>query len=223
MTIPFTLNPMIVGAGILTGLVVGGIVLLRSLFLFVTVSGRSMVPTLQPHDHVLVLRVCVAKKIKKGAIVLLDASAAQHLPPSAARHFLSSHASFIKRVVAVTGETYIDPGTSVPLRSGDKPYPLQETKHWYIPSGMVFVCGDNLTASSDSRIWGPVPLNVIQGVVIHHFKKQSGPMLALHPIPSKSHERGAARHAHGFCSEWGGAPESRQAREETCKRKGLAP
>lgn len=198
MTIPFTLNPMIVSTSVLIGLIAGGIVLLRSRFLFVTVQGRSMAPTLQPQDHVLVLRMRATKKIKKGAIVLLDASAARNLlqsaarrlPPPAVQHLAPANAplikrvaaaagktSFIKRVVAVAGETYIDthidPGTSVPLKSVEKPSPLNETICWHIPPGMVFVCGDNLAASFDSRTWGPVPLNVIQGVVIHHFKKQT--------------------------------------------------
>lgn len=173
MTSPFTLHPMVVSAGVLAGLIAGGIVLLRSLFLFVTVQGRSMVPTLQPQDHVLVLRMRVAKKIKKGAIMLLDASVARHLPSSAARHLSSANASIIKRVVAVAGETYIDPGMSVSLKPVDRPYASQATGCWRIPPGMVFVCGDNLAASADSRRWGPVPLGAIQGIVIHHFKKQA--------------------------------------------------
>lgn len=170
---PFTLDLVIACAGALAGLIVGGIVLLRSLFLFVTVQGRSMVPTLQPQDHVLVLRVRVAKNINKGSIVLLDSSVARQLPSPAARTVLSSHATFIKRVVAVAGETYTDPGTSVLFKSVEKPSSSHETKCWHIPPGMVFVCGDNRAASSDSRLWGPVPLSAIQGVVIHHFKRQA--------------------------------------------------
>lgn len=162
MTIPFTLKLMIVSAGALASLLAGGMVLLRSLFLFVTVRGQSMAPTLQPQDHVLARRVRLARKIKKGAIVLLDASAAQHLSPAPA--------AFIKRIVAVEGETYTDPDTSALLKSVEKPSPPRATRCWQIPPGMVFVCGDNLAASTDSRRWGPVPLSAIQGVVIHHFK-----------------------------------------------------
>ena len=164
MTIPINLKLMVVSSGVLTGLIVGGIVLLRSLFLFVTVKGLSMAPTLKPQDHVLVLRMWAARKIKKGAIVLLDASAVRHS---------LSNTSFIKRVVAVAGDIYTDPGTSVPLKPIDKLSPPQETRRWHIPPGMVFVCGDNLAASADSRTWGPVPLSAIKGVVIHHFKKQT--------------------------------------------------
>jgi len=124
-----------------------------------------MTPTLRHQDHVLVLRVRAERASKKGAIVLLDASAVPHLS--------SPGTSFIKRVVAVAGETYADPAPSLPLQSVDKLSPLKETKRWLIPPGMVFVCGDHLAASSDSRAWGPVPLSAIQGVVIHAFKKQT--------------------------------------------------
>jgi signal peptidase I len=165
MTLPFALKLLLVSAGVLAGLIVGGIALLRSLLLFVTVKGASMTPTLRHQDRVLVLRARAVRKIKKGAIVLLDASALPNLP--------SPGTSFIKRVVAVAGETYTEPGTSLPLQPVDELSPLKETRRWLIPPGMVFVCGDHLAASSDSRAWGPVPLSIVEGVVIYHFKKQT--------------------------------------------------
>jgi len=149
-----SLTVLLMSAGAMTGLLVGGIILLRSRFLFVTVRGMSMAPTLHPRDHVLVWRVRAGKGITTGAIVLLDASAAHHHP--------AAPGPFIKRVVAVAGETYTDLGTS-----GLK------TRRWVIPAGMIFVCGDHRTASEDSRAWGPVPLGVITGVVMHHFQRQT--------------------------------------------------
>lgn len=165
--IPYRLILMLVSSGGLIGLFVGGMILLRSRLLFVTVKGWSMAPTLHPQDHVLVLRVRAAQKIKKGAIVLLDAAAI--------RHSASPDIFFIKRVVAVAGETYLDPGMSLPLPPVDERSSRKETRRWHISPGMVFVCGDHLAASSDSREWGPVPLSAIQGVVIYHFKKQTPP------------------------------------------------
>ena len=163
---PFLLNPLIVSVAVLTGLMVGGIILLRSLFLFVMVSGWSMAPTLEPQDHVLVLHMWAARKIKKGSIVLLK--------NPAARHFSSPNATLIKRVVAVAGDVYTDPGTSVSLKSLDDQQSLNEggQRRWRIPPGMVFVCGDHLAASQDSRVWGPVPLSSIEGVVIYRFKNE---------------------------------------------------
>lgn len=159
---------LLVSFGVLAGLNLGGIVLLRSLFLFVIVKGASMAPTLHHQDRVLVLRTRAAGTIKKEAIVLLDASAIQQQP--------SPGTSLIKRVVAVAGEIYPDPATGDPVQLVDESPSLKERKSWQIPPGMIFVCGDNLVVSCDSREWGPVPLSAVQGVVIHTFKRARYPV-----------------------------------------------
>lgn len=42
----------------------------------------------------------------------------------------------------------------------------EEIKHITIPQGHVFLCGDNLANSTDSRHYGPVPLGLVRGKVI---------------------------------------------------------
>lgn len=35
-----------------------------------------------------------------------------------------------------------------------------------VPKGHVWVCGDNLTASRDSRVYGPVPIGLVKGRIV---------------------------------------------------------
>ena len=40
------------------------------------------------------------------------------------------------------------------------------SEHVRIPKGHVWVCGDNLTASRDSRVYGPVPIGLVKGRIV---------------------------------------------------------
>ena len=86
-------------------------------------------------------------------------------PPS------NSSIDYIKRVIALPGETveikdglvYIDGG------SLSEPYildpPHYTMKPLEVPQGHCFVLGDNRNSSNDSHIWGPLPLDNIEGKV----------------------------------------------------------
>jgi signal peptidase I len=56
---------MLLSLGVLAGLIVSSLVLLRSLFLFITIEGGSMSPTLESQDRVLVLRTWAAEGSRK--------------------------------------------------------------------------------------------------------------------------------------------------------------
>lgn len=78
------------------------------------------------------------------------------------------HKIFIKRIVALPGET-IEIRQGAVYVNGDKlnePY-LRNLAHGdfppqKIPAGNVFVLGDNRDSSNDSRFWGDLPIRNIQ-------------------------------------------------------------
>lgn len=40
------------------------------------------------------------------------------------------------------------------------------SEHIIVPKGHVWVCGDNPTASRDSRVYGPVPIALVKGRIV---------------------------------------------------------
>ncbi|GAB3524614.1 signal peptidase I [Arthrobacter monumenti] len=130
----------------------------------VGVDLASMEPTLDPGSIAFVLKTGQAKSdVELGDLVVFP-SPADETP-------------VIKRVVAEAGQQievrdgllYVD---SVQV---DEPfvdqstidgtfYPLTE-----VPPGTVFVMGDNRERSIDSRDFGPLPVNSIEGVVVWSF------------------------------------------------------
>ena len=92
-----------------------------------------------------------------------------------------SSSKFIKRVVAVGGDTIQVRNNRVILNGvpANEPYINSDTscandgsictlmRPYRVPSGYVFTLGDNRGLSSDSRVWGPVPTTWIIGKVIH--------------------------------------------------------
>lgn len=98
------------------------------------VSGASMEPTFDSGDYLIVDELSYnLRKPQKGEVVVF-------------RYPLDPSKFFIKRVAGLPGET---------IEINEKKITLAENEY--------FVLGDNASASSDSRIWGPVPENLIIG------------------------------------------------------------
>ncbi|MCA9679815.1 MAG: signal peptidase I [Kofleriaceae bacterium] len=53
--------------------------------------------------------------------------------------------------------------------------PCAPQVHYVVPPGNVFVMGDNRQNSSDSRVWGPVPLDNIKGKAMFIWYSQADP------------------------------------------------
>jgi signal peptidase I len=105
-----------------------------------SVEGPSMEPTLREGDRVIVDLLSFRRRApREGDVVLLDGPGG------------------IELVKRVAGDE-----TTAPI-----PPPLLEPDSALEPAFIVL--GDNLTASSDSRAFGPVPLHRIRGRIVWRY------------------------------------------------------
>jgi signal peptidase I len=158
------------------------------------IPSRSMEPTLKVGDRVLVDRAShrLGAEPKVGDIVVFHPPAGADMQPAACGSPAAgggspcarptderSEQTFIKRVVAVAGDTIAVRGGHA-IRNGrraaepfaadcgrvdgcDMPHPIT------VPAGDVFVMGDNRGDSLDSRFWGPVPVSWVIGEAVAEY------------------------------------------------------
>ena len=143
----------------------------------VEVSGRSMAPTFEPGGRVWVrLDKQSIGRVGRGDVVVA-------VPKEGGEKDLAFFAAggepVIKRVFAVGGDTvFIDnEGRAVVIADADGRVPaclpgvpmLKDGTACTIPAGYVFLAGDNAGNSTDSREYGPVPLDAIKGVALGKY------------------------------------------------------
>jgi signal peptidase I len=125
----------------------------------VHVSSLSMAPTLQRHDVVLVQKVGDGPVRRRDIVAFTD----------------PIHGALtVKRVVAIAGDV-VEIRDAV-LQVNGQPVPEPAVDYRLIdglyfgparvPSGTVFLMGDNRGESIDSRSFGPVPLKAISGHIV---------------------------------------------------------
>ncbi len=139
---------LLLGAAGTLGAVALALVTLRRRFLTVTVSGRSMEPTLRHGDRVLVRRAGI-DTVRAGEIAVMAA------PPGMDRRWM------VKRVVAAPGDPV--PSMEIPASA--------RTRDGAVPAGRLVVVGDNLALSLDSRGFGYVHARQLLGVVVRHLPR----------------------------------------------------
>lgn len=124
------------------------------------IEGPSMEPTLLSGEIVLVSRGYELPA--RGDIVVISAEFADETPQK-----------LVKRVIALEGdEVEVRAGTAIVNGSAEKgaytvyvaPADLELARQ-IVPEGHVFVLGDNRPVSEDSRIFGTVPMDWIDGEV----------------------------------------------------------
>lgn len=116
-------------------------------FRIVVVNGPSMEPTYKSGDRLLMTTAYwLFGKIKKGDVVVVVRPSGELL---------------IKRVVAL-------PGEQVPR---DYWSPLVYMMGGRVPEGHIFVVGDNLERSEDSRQIGAIPLSYVQGKIVGGWRE----------------------------------------------------
>ncbi len=167
---------------------------LVKIFLFQTfkVESESMMPFLHPGDQILCLgslfftRIVRDEKtgkkhktkiIRRGDILVFK-------PP------VISDEEYVKRAVCLEKESVEIVSNKVRIDGValNEPYAVFEQEvvfyrdldRTYVPEGYVFVMGDNRDHSSDSRSWGAVALDRVEGKMVmvfwplKHFKFVSG-------------------------------------------------
>jgi signal peptidase I len=130
-----------------------------------TITATSMTPTLEENDRFLVNKLAYRGEAQpeRGDIVVFD-------------DLTREYPQLVSRVIAIGGdmidlrdgnvflngelldEPYVEGRPTLPI--GSTEFPLE------VPAGFAFVMGDNRTNSTDSRIYGAVPVDSVNGRVI---------------------------------------------------------
>ncbi len=132
----------------------------------VVVEGRSMLPRLKPGSVVLVLRCAYGLKNPFGSGYLVRWSSPQ-LGDVVASPNPREGRTVLKRVVAVgpvrlsiAADSLVGPLIDAPL-GPERSRELGDSL--FVPPAAVFLLGDNISESVDSRDYGPVSIDLIFG------------------------------------------------------------
>ncbi len=132
------------------------------------VEGASMEPTLRPHQYVVVDRLRLGHRPpQRGEVVVF-------------RYPRDTRLEYVKRVIGLPGEriTVAHGRVWVNDQPLDEPYLRERPRYFWgptaIPANTVFVLGDNRNSSSDSHLWGPVPVTHLIGRAWFAYQPMAG-------------------------------------------------
>ena len=129
---------------------------------FYIVSSDSMQPTLDPDDRLVGVR---PDKISPGDIVILA-------DPD------ERGATVVKRLIANGGNEVRIANGQVRVNGEclDEPYIKEKPQYKLkteVGQGKVFVLGDNRNNSSDSHVWGPLPVDSVKSRIVFRYWPRS--------------------------------------------------
>lgn len=150
-----------------TTLCLGGLLALRLWVVEpITVSSDSMEPTVAAGSIVWLNKAGPRLAgVQPGQLVVFNGPDDGEMP---------NEAVLLKRVVAIEGQTVAirDGVLFVDGAEATEPFVNQRTIDGVyfgtvtVPSGQLFVLGDNRESSVDSRDFGPIPVSVVQGTLL---------------------------------------------------------
>lgn len=134
------------------------------------VKGSSMFPTFKDGEYLLTDKVTFKRRAPHyGDVIVFKAP-------------INENYDFIKRVLAVAGDQIMIKGGRVYVNGNLLPENylpteyttssgqfLREGQVYTVPEGSIMAIGDNRNHSSDSRDWGPVPLENIVGRAMFRY------------------------------------------------------
>jgi signal peptidase I len=138
------------------GLAVVLFLVINALSARVRVDGFSMMPTLQDGEFVLVNKMAYhIGSPMRGDIIVFQSTTERNL-------------DLIKRVIGLPGDHIVIGGGKVTINGQtlNEPYIAAAPNYpgeWKVPDGYWFVLGDNRNDSSDSHVWGYLPIQNVIG------------------------------------------------------------
>lgn len=144
-------------------LALAGWVMFTQVFLITQVSGNAMFPAVKDGDLVIAFRL--QQEYAKNDVVVYTADGETHIGRIVARAtdtvMLDDSGKLLVNGTAQSGEimypTYAKEGMEYPYK---------------VPEGQVFILGDYRTQTEDSRDFGSIPLENVQGKVITILRRR---------------------------------------------------
>lgn len=165
---------------------VGSLFIVIYLFIMMPnqVKGASMEPTFQSGDYILTSKITYKlRSIERGDVVVFKSPKNPDI-------------EYIKRIIGLPGDKILvsngqvfvndqplnENYTSAATNLWENGY-LRENEPIIVPQNHLFVMGDNRPRSSDSRDFGPIPIESVDGVVFYRYFPPQKAGFIKNPLP----------------------------------------